>query len=47
MVEEKKSVRKAHKKLLKLAKEAELCLDRKHARKLIKKAEKAHSKITS
>ena len=37
---------KTHQKLIKLAAKAELCIDRKEAQKLIKKADKAHSKLT-
>ncbi len=39
-------VQKAHQKLVKLATQAELCVSRKEAKKLIKKADKAHAKIT-
>ncbi len=39
-------LQKAHQKLVKLATQAELCVSRKEARKLIKKADKAHAKIT-
>ncbi len=38
---------KDHKKLIKLAKKAELCLSRKEAKKLIKKAEKAHERLSN
>ncbi len=40
-------IQKAHNKLLKLAAQAELCIDREEARKLIKKADKAHAKLNS
>jgi len=36
---------KTHQKLARLAKKAEICLDRKEAQKLIRKADKAHAKI--
>ena len=37
---------KTHQKLLKLSVKAQECKDRKDARKLIKKAEKLHSKLS-
>ncbi len=41
------SMSKPHQKLIKLAKKAELCVSRKEAQKLIKKAEKAHAKLAN
>ena len=41
-----KGATKAHQKLVKLAAKAELCLNRKEAQKLIKKADKAHAKLS-
>lgn len=41
------SSNKAHRKLIKLAKKAELCVSREEAQKLIKKADKAHAKLIS
>jgi len=38
---------KQHSKLLKLQEKAEICLSRKEAQKLIRKAEKAHKKLSS
>ena len=40
-------VSKGHKKLAKLSLKAQECLDRKAAQKLIKKAEKINSKLSS
>ena len=40
------SMSKPHKRLIKLAKKAELCLSREEAQKLIKKADKAHNKLS-
>ncbi len=39
--------KKQHAKLLKLQAKAEQCLSREDAQKLIKKADKAHSKLSS
>ncbi len=39
-------MRKAHQKLLDLAKKAESCTNREEAQKLIKKADKAHAKLS-
>ncbi len=39
--------KKQHAKLLKLQAKAEQCLSREAAQKLIKKADKAHSKLSS
>ncbi len=41
----KEGMSKPHQKLVKLAAKAERCITRKEAQKLIKKAEKAHSKL--
>jgi len=38
---------KAHQKLLKLSIKAQECKDRKDAKKLIRKAEKLHSKLST
>ncbi len=38
---------KPHQKLVKLAEKAERCISRKEAQKLIRKADKAHAKLTS
>ena len=42
-----KGATKAHQKLVKLATKAELCVDRKEAQKLIRKADKAHAKLSN
>tara|TARA_B100001250_G_C19498686_1_gene656426 strand:+ start:270 stop:404 length:135 start_codon:yes stop_codon:yes gene_type:complete len=42
-----KPMSKKHQKLLKLSVKAQECVDRESARKLIKKAEKIHSKLSS
>ena len=41
-----KGMVKAHQKLVKLATKAELCISREEAQKLIKKADKAHAKLS-
>ncbi|ABX08664.1 Hypothetical protein P9211_07331 [Prochlorococcus marinus str. MIT 9211] len=38
---------KQHQKLLKLSVKAQKCIDRKAAKKLIRKAEKIHSKLSA
>ena len=43
----KMNLDKQHSKLLKLQEKAETCLSRKEAQKVIRKADKAHKKITS
>ena len=42
-----KPMSKKHQKLLKLSVKAQECVDRESARKLIKKAEKIHSKLSA
>ncbi len=44
--EDKAQMSKSHQKLLKLSIKAQECIDRKQAKKLIKKAEKLHSKLS-
>ncbi len=39
-------IAKAHQKLVKLAAKAELCINREEAQKLIRKADKAHAKLS-
>ncbi len=46
IMKSKGRVSKAHQKLVTLAKKAELCESRIEAQKLIKKADKAHAKLT-
>ena len=43
---EGRQMSKAHQKLVRLATKAELCISREEAQKLIKKADKAHAKLS-